>query len=501
MNKDSSKKSLPKKQSTKETNTLRKPSTKEQPKPKVKLSSKRKSAPVINLPKGGVSQKSSSSNVTNTPKMKSSTNVPVVSKMSNKSQATSVYDKYREQFSKLANNKDIVLKESEEETMVGGEKNKLTPMPQFQKAANSTISKDEFSKAERNAVMMRRMEYNAKIKKKKVKKYNIVKVKLIQMRWRKYKAMKQRRLQKVALKIQSVYRGYKLRASLNKKKNTLIKMIRKLRYKHLKKPFQLFLKKMKRPVTPPKPKKQYAEFGCQAEIEIVVESANEKLADIFTGPKGPGKLHGIKNFPRLRTEIGNNGKMIKKFLLKYNKRGALHNEMQITNEENINLNIPTEYDEEATDIKKKLFYLQRDDVVKEYNPRRTAEERAMSLLKRTPIIEGVNFITKKSIYIEKEKKFIKRKLQVRMMLMMLSTFSYNTVKNYVMDILIKKYYAPYHYNKVPIALFTIEDEFDNEDLGRMEQMKSNFTEITSKSNYLIASEENDTNESANSNND
>ena len=170
MNKDSSKKSLPKKQSTKETNTLRKPSTKEQPKPKVKLSSKRKSAPVINLPKGGVSQKSSSSNVTNTPKMKSSTNVPVVSKMSNKSQATSVYDKYREQFSKLANNKDIVLKESEEETMVGGEKNKLTPMPQFQKAANSTISKDEFSKAERNAVMMRRMEYNAKIKKKKVKK-------------------------------------------------------------------------------------------------------------------------------------------------------------------------------------------------------------------------------------------------------------------------------------------------------------------------------------------
>ena len=85
--------------------------------------------------------------------------------------------------------------------------------------------------------------------------------------------------------------------------------------------------------------------------------------------------------------------------------------------------------------------------------------------------------------------------------MMLSTFSYNAVKNYVMEILIKKYYAPYHYNKVPIALFTIEDEFDNEDLGRMEQMKSNFTEITSKSNYLIASEENDTNESVNSNND
>ena len=165
--------------------------------------------------------------------------------------------------------------------------------------------------------------------------------------------MKERRLQKVALKIQSVYRGYKLRASLNKKKNTLIKMIRKLRYKHLKKPFQLFLKKMKRPVTPPKPKKQYAEFGCQAEIEIVVESANEKLADIFTGPKGPGKLHGIKNFPRLRTEIGNNNKIIKIFLLKYNKRGALHNEMQITNEENINLNIPTEYDEEATDIGRK----------------------------------------------------------------------------------------------------------------------------------------------------
>ena len=77
------------------------------------------------------------------------------------------------------------------------------------------------------------------------------------------------------------------------------------------------------------------------------------MADIFTGPKGPGKLHGIKNFPRLRTEIGNNEKMIKKFLLKYNKRGALHNEMQITNEENINLNIPTEYDEEATDIGRK----------------------------------------------------------------------------------------------------------------------------------------------------
>ena len=110
MNKDSSKKSLAKKPSTKETKTSKKPSTKEQPKPKVKLSSKRQSAPVINLPKAEVSQKSSSSNVTNSPKMKSSTNVPVVQKASNKSQATSVYDKYREQFSKLANNKDIVLK-------------------------------------------------------------------------------------------------------------------------------------------------------------------------------------------------------------------------------------------------------------------------------------------------------------------------------------------------------------------------------------------------------
>lgn len=497
MNKDSSKKSLAKKPTPKEESKIKKVPTKDSTKPKPKLSSKRQSAPTINLPKPVPSQKSSSSNVSNSPRTKSSKNVPVVQKATNKSVATSVYDKYREQFSKLANNKDIILKESEEETMVGGEKKKLTPMPQFQKAANSTISKDEFSKAERNAVMMRRMEYNAKIKKKKVKKYNLVKVKLIQMRWRKYYSNKQRRIAKSTLKIQSVYRGYKLRASLNKKKTKINNMIRKLRYKHLKKPFQIFIKKMK--VPPPAPK-QYAEIGCQADIEIVVESANEKLADIFTGPKGPGKLHGIKNFPRLRTEIGNNEKIIKIFLLKYNKRGALHNEMQITNEENIHLNIPTEYDNEATDIKKKLFYLQRDDVVEEYNPRRTAEERAMSLLKRTPIVEGYSFITKKSIYIEKEKKFIKRKLQVRMMLMMLSTFIFNAAKNLVMDLLIRRYYAPYHYNKVPIALLTIEDEFDNEDITRLEQMKSNFTEITTKSNYLIANEENDTNESFNCNN-
>ena len=98
---------------------------------------------------------------------KSSTNLPIAELGDGETKSGSVYDKYKQQFSKLANNKDIVLKESEEETIVGGKKAKLTPMPQYQKKIDSSISKDAFTKVERSAVMMRRMEYNAKMKKKK----------------------------------------------------------------------------------------------------------------------------------------------------------------------------------------------------------------------------------------------------------------------------------------------------------------------------------------------
>ena len=132
----------------------------------------------------------------------------------------SVYDKYRQQFSKLANNKDIILKESEEETVVRGEKKKLTPMPQFQKAANSTISKDVFAKVERSAVMMRRMEYNAKMKKKKKgKTYSIKKVTIIQTKWK--RIFKYRRIPRF-IKIQSHVRAYIARLKFYRLKNSLI---------------------------------------------------------------------------------------------------------------------------------------------------------------------------------------------------------------------------------------------------------------------------------------
>ena len=84
-----------------------------------------------------------------------------------------------------------------------------------------------------------------------------------------------------------------------------------------------------------------------------------------------------------------------------------------------------------------------------------------------------------------------------MMLMMLSHYMTTACKSIVLEKLINFYYAPNHNNKIPIAIFTIEDKFDNDDISRIETMKNNFTMISNNTNYLITNEDNDTNESIN----
>lgn len=212
-------------------------------------------------------------------------------------------------------------------------------MPQYQKKGDSIMVKNVSDKVERSAVMMRRMEYTAKLKNIKIQKMKISKAKIIQKRLRQF--FKYSYLYKVVF-VQSVYRAYCIRKVFLTKKKLIIRMVKLFRIRSaLSRVYKNSIIRLK---------KSYKRFdmGCQADIiepPKVEETQNEKYLDLFTNVKGGGILNGIKNFPRIKTEMGDNEKMIKRLLCKYNKNKNHNNNIVVSETYNLKLNV-NEYDDD-----------------------------------------------------------------------------------------------------------------------------------------------------------
>ena len=89
-----------------------------------------------------------------------------------------VYDKFKVAYSKF-------LVQNKADVVEGEQKEEFTPMPQYKKKGDIMV-KNVFDKVERSAVMMRRMEYTAKLKNIKMQKKKIAKAKIIQRKWRQF---------------------------------------------------------------------------------------------------------------------------------------------------------------------------------------------------------------------------------------------------------------------------------------------------------------------------
>lgn len=84
----------------------------------------------------------------------------------------------------------------------------------------------------------------------------------------------------------------------------------------------------------------------------IEETQNEKLLDLYTNIKGGGILTGVKTFPQLKTEIGDNEKMIKRLLCKFNKNKNRNNDNIVISETcTVRLNV-SEYDDDMDECKK-----------------------------------------------------------------------------------------------------------------------------------------------------
>ena len=392
--------------------------------------------------------------------------------------SAAVYDKYKQAYSKfLQENKDKLKNDTEE-----NKKKDLTPMPQFQKKSELLITKEVFNKVERSAVMMRRMEYTAKLKQVKATKIKIAKVKYIQKKWRQF--FKFSYLRKV-IKIQSFYLGFIVRKNFVNERVIILNMYKTFRRKGcLSKHFHFFIKNLKRSF-------RKMEMGCQAEIllpPVIPESQNEKLIDLVTGTNGGGILTGIKCFPRLRTEVGNNEKKLKKLLAKYNKNKNLNDNMEIANTSRLNLNLPLEDDDTASEYKKKLFMNQ---TLPKENYIRTIQ--TIPLARKKIRTTEWNMITKRTITLEHDKNFLRRKLHLKLLLILLFNYTSSSLKQFTFSYLIKNFFAPFHHEKYPISMFSIENEVDENDMNRIEQMKTNFDKTKGKASFLIQNEDyNDT---------
>ena len=392
--------------------------------------------------------------------------------------SAAVYDKYKQAYSKfLHENKDKLKNDTEE-----NKKKDLTPMPQFQKKSELLITKEVFNKVERSAVMMRRMEYTAKLRQVKATKIKIAKVKFIQKKWRQF--FKFSYLRKV-IKIQSFYRGFTVRKNFVNERVIIRNMFSTFRYRGcLLKHFPFFVKNLKRSF-------RKIEMGCQADIlppPVVPESQNEKLIGLVTGTNGGGILTGIKCFPRLRSEVGNNEKKLKKLLAKYNKNKNLNDNMEITNTSRLNLNLPLEQDDTASEYKKKLFTHQT--LSKESSTRTLP---MIPLARKKIRTTSWKMITKRTITLEHDKNFLRRKLHLKLLLILLINYTSSSLKQFAFNFLIKNFFAPFHHEKFPLSMFSIENEVDENDINRIEQMKTNFHTTKSKASFLIQNDDyNDT---------
>ena len=87
----------------------------------------------------------------------------------------------------------------------------------------------------------------------------------------------------------------------------------------------------------------------------------------------------------------------------------------------------------------------------------------------------------------------KKKINLKLMLLLLFGYSSKASKHLLMDILIEKFYLPfYHKDKIPMSLVSVEDEVSENDINRIELMKSKFTTTVGKSSYFIFNDDSDT---------
>ena len=252
------------------------------------------------------------------------------------------------------------------------------------------------------------------------------------------------------------------------------------------------------------------EMGCQADILVpppVEETNNEKLLEVLGGNKNPGTLSGVKTFPRLRTEIGNNDKMIKKYMMKYNKKNIKNNDIQISSTNQLKLNCPiTEEDTDATDLQRLLFNSKKAE-----SSRSVKQVNTMRLLKLIPKKTQWCFMTKMPIKKEvtnnniessrsnKSNENVKKTIQFKLFIMLFENYITKSVKNFCFNNLSQNITEPHH-DQFPISLFSIEDEVDDGDKVRIEQMKTNFKSSVGKTSFLLALEENETENESNKSN-
>ena len=187
--------------------------------------------------------------------------------------------------------------------------------------------------------------------------------------------------------------------------------------------------------------------------------------------------------------MGDNEKMIKRLLCKFNKNKNRNNDNVVISETcTIRLNV-NEYDDDMDECKK-IFGNNSKKSVLPSSPR---YNRAIKLCKKMVINTKLEFITKISKSRTKEEKMYKKKINLKLMLLLLFGYSSKASKHLLMDILIEKFYLPfYHKDKIPMSLVSIEDEVSENDINRIELMKSKFTTTVGKSSYFIFNDDSDT---------
>ena len=387
---------------------------------------------------------------------------------------SSVYDKYKQNFAKLLLQglKGIEKVDKNEVQSKNTSTTNLTPMPQIKSQGNDTkVNKDVLAKAERSAVVMRRMEYNAKIAERKSSRRN---------------TFKGPPISKIKL-LQKTIRGFLVRKHIINKSKYFRKMISAFKKRNLPKHFKYFVKQLK--PLPPIMEKSFNSISCQTSFILREETPKEKYLDLISGGNSNSKktfFNGLKTFPRLKVEIGNNDKLLIKMYKRLNKMRI--DEMQIDSKQKMTFNLNT-HNNAVQSIIQKLMDFRLDT---SSSPRNSTKVNnvthlitnnninksisyARSLIRFKVKNEKPMFISKK-IYSHYHRTVKKRKyMKIKLFLIVLSHLSTEEIREYVFYVFKKKYYDECRRHKSNFSNFSIDNEVDDYDKKKMLVLKKNVT--------------------------
>ena len=445
---------------------------------------------------------------------------------------SSVYDKYKQNFAKLllqglTGDKKTKDGEQGNDDQGGAGSNKLTPMPQLQKKGNTNnVNKDVFAKAERSAVVMRRMEYNAKLANRKTVRKSI---------------SKGPPLSKVKF-LQKMMRGFLIRKKFINKAKYFRKMYKAVRLKHLAKHFEFFIKQTnltkrkqtqikteikiipspiieetpspplkKEPPCPlkdniqpfiPNIEKMFDNTSCQTSFIIEPEETpKEKYLDLISGGTSKSqntRINGIKTFPRLKVELGNNEKLLKKMYKRLNKLRI--DDIQIDTKQKLQFNLNTTNDNAVQSVVQKLLDLRLDTASSPKNTFKVNETQIASQHNEVSsfVVHGTNNTNKALAYVRSLIKFKvkhdkqmfitkriysnyqrqmkeRRNMKIKLFIIVLSHLSSKQIRKYVLYVIKKKCCSHLTRNKSAFSVFSIEDEIDDFDEENIQNMKRNAT--------------------------